>query len=261
MKTKICTKCGLEKQLYEFPKEKDKPRNPCKECQKEYLKTYYSNNKHKAKEHNKQYYLQNKEKLLSSNKQYRLKNKDKIKEQRKIYREANTNVIKENKKLYYQKNKEEILNKRKEYYKGNKEKIIEKNTKYYEKNKDVLMNKAKIRNTKRKMEDPIYRLKCQIRNMIRDSFKRKKKLKDETNEKILGCSIIFFQNYLLETYKNNYGVEWDKIQSVHIDHIIPLSTVDTKDDIIKLCHYTNLQLLKDKDNLKKSNKLIWELKK
>jgi 5-methylcytosine-specific restriction endonuclease McrA len=40
-------------------------------------------------------------------------------------------------------------------------------------------------------------------------------------------------------------------QPVHIDHIIPLSSAKTEDKVKKLCHYSNLQLLKPKDNLEK----------
>lgn len=261
METRICCRCGLEKELSDFPKENGKYRNPCKQCKKEYLKEYHSQNKEKTKENNKKYYLQNKEKILFLNKQYRLKNKDKIKKQARIYRKENEDILKENKKIYYNNNKEEILNKMKKYYECNKEEIIEKNTKYYEKNKNHLMDKAKIRNAKRKKEDYIYKLKCQIRSMIKDCFKRKKATKNQNSEKILGCSIKYFQKYLLETYKKNYGIEWDGIEKVHIDHIIPLSTANTEESIIKLCHYSNLQLLKAKDNLNKRDKLDWELKK
>jgi len=42
----------------------------------------------------------------------------------------------------------------------------------------------------------------------------------------------------------------------HIDHIIPLSTAKTEQDIIKLCHYTNHQPLWAKDNLSKGNKTL-----
>ena len=59
---------------------------------------------------------------------------------------------------------------------------------------------------------------------------------------------------------NNYGYEWDGIEKIHIDHIIPLDTAKIENDIIRLNHYTNLQLLKPLDNWQKKNKLNWKLK-
>ena len=91
-------------------------------------------------------------------------------------------------------------------------------------------------------------------------FGKNKIIKKESTEKILDCSIDFFINYLLQTFKDNYGYEYNGIEKVHIDHIIPLATAKTEEDVIKLCHYSNLQLLKAKDNLKKGAKLNYELK-
>lgn len=69
----------------------------------------------------------------------------------------------------------------------------------------------------------------------------------------------YLYEYLLKTFKNNYGYDYDKKEKVHIDHIVPLVNAKTEQQIIELCHYTNLQLLKEKDNLEKNAKLDWEL--
>jgi hypothetical protein len=51
-------------------------------------------------------------------------------------------------------------------------------------------------------------------------------------------------------------MNWDNMGEWHIDHIIPLSTANSEDDIINLCNYKNLQPLWEKDNLEKSNKIL-----
>ena len=94
-----------------------------------------------------------------------------------------------------------------------------------------------------------------MRNFISKSFLRTKNKKNKKTLEILGCDYLKFKKHLLQTYKEKYNVDWNNIEKVHIDHIIPLATAKTSDDVIKLCHYSNLQLLKAKDNLKKGAKL------
>jgi hypothetical protein len=50
---------------------------------------------------------------------------------------------------------------------------------------------------------------------------------------------------------DNYG-----FYGWHIDHVIPLSSAKTEEEVYKLCHYTNLQPLWAEDNLKKGSKII-----
>ena len=79
-----------------------------------------------------------------------------------------------------------------------------------------------------------------------------------TTEEIIGMDIDEFVSYLLQTYKDFYGYEWDRKEKVHIDHIIPICTAKSEEDVIRLCHYTNLRLLNAFDNLSKSDKIDWE---
>ena len=106
----------------------------------------------------------------------------------------------------------------------------------------------------RKQADPIYKLKCQARTTIYKSFARTGNVKLERCEKLVGLSMDEFVTYLKETYEKTYGHPWDGIEPVHIDHIVPLATAQSEEDVMRLCHYTNLQLLTAQDNLAKGSK-------
>lgn len=81
---KKCTKCGEEKSLEEFNKDKtrkDGLDRQCKACRKQYREV----NRKKIAERDKRYRESNREKILEREKQYRQENREKIKQ----YREAN----------------------------------------------------------------------------------------------------------------------------------------------------------------------------
>jgi hypothetical protein len=52
----------------------------------------------------------------------------------------------------------------------------------------------------------------------------------------------------------NQGTYW------HMDHIIPISSAETEEDVYRLNHYTNFQPLYWLDNLRKGNKVNSEIK-
>ena len=147
---------------------------------------------------------------------------------------------------------EEIYNKRKKY-------IEEYNKQYWKNNREEIIKKRNIYFKERRKNDIVYKLKLQIRNLVNISLKSKNHRKNTKTSIILCCDLDYFVEYLLQTFKDNYGYEWDGKEKVHIDHIIPLATANTKEDIIKLCHYTNLQLLKAEDNQKKGSKLNYKI--
>ena len=181
---------------------------------------------------------------------------------RKYYLEHRDEILKKQReyhKQWYAKNKESKLLKNKEWIETHKEQRAVKIKEWETKNHDKILKRKLERRKQRLKEDSLYKLKTQARDTIKKSFRGVLKGKRGRTTELLDCDLDFFVNYLLETYKNNYGVEWDGIEKVHIDHIIPLAAACTPCEIEALCHYKNLQLLKAKDNLRKSSKLDWRL--
>lgn len=112
---------------------------------------------------------------------------------------------------------------------------------------------------KKRESDEVYKCAELLRTRIGKVFKRKGNVKSESLEKILGCTTKEFYNHLLKTYYNNYGEDYNGTQEVNIDHIIPVVTAKTKEDVYNLFHYSNLQLLTAEDNGKKWCKLSWKI--
>lgn len=228
---KKCSKCGEEKDLTSFSKWK----SVCRPCLNEYKKKWSSSNeqKLKEKERKRKYYESNREALLKKSKKYRLNNIDVCKEKDKKRYTNDPEKFKKYHKDYYELNKEIVLQKSKEY--NSREEVKERRRNY---------EREYVK--RRRKEDPFYNLKYQLRSFLSN---RLKGWKSKKTEEILGCSFEEFKLYLeskFETWMNwknrglyngelNYG--WD------LDHIIPISTAESEEDVIRLNHYTNFQPL------------------
>jgi len=160
-------------------------------------------------------------------------------------------------KEYYLKNKEKEKIKKKKYYENNQESIKQ----YRIDNKDkikhdikqwFLKNKGYWKNyyVQKRKNDPLFKLKNNIYSSIYKSLKKKNFRKNSSTEKILGCTLNEFKLHIEKQFEpwmnwNNRGNKnvtesntfWD------IDHIIPISSAQTEEDVIKLNHYTNLRPL------------------
>lgn len=236
----------LEQKHKDYEKHKEKRLEACKK--------YAENHKDEIRIKGKRYREEHKEEISERGKQYRAENSVRIKNQHaKRYQEKKQQIL-DNCKRYRENNREAIKEQKAKYYQENKEQINEKRKAYCKDNRDRLNEYYRNYHAKR-INDPIYRLSNQARGVINDSFRHRGYRKDTKAAELTGLSSSELTDYLLETFKNVYGVKWDGIESVHIDHIIPLATAENIDDIKRLCHYSNLQLIKAKDNLKKNCKL------
>lgn len=207
---KLCNGCGMEKDIFQFYKHKRT------------VDGYET----KCKECKKIYQEENKEKIKLVKREYVLNNKDYLKEYKKKYKELYPDKVKESNRKY---NENRI----------NQEKIKESKKKYHYK---------RLRN------DKVYSLRCLLSCMFNKSFKRNGFTKKSKTYEILGCSYDEFKTYIESKfeiwmtwenrglYNGDYNYGWD------IDHIIPISSAKTEEDVFKLNHYTNLQPLCSKLN-------------
>jgi len=154
---------------------------------------------------------------------------------------------------YNQKNKEKVDGIKQKYVDNNKEKVKKSKKGWFDKNPEYQKNWSAIK-TK---TDVIFKLKKNMRARLGVYLKTKNIKKYNKTFNIIGC----IPEYLKEHIENQFmeGMSWENhgLYGWHIDHIIPLSSAKTEEEIYKLCHYTNLQPLWAEDNLKKSNKILF----
>jgi hypothetical protein len=160
METKVCSKCGVEKSVDEFKKNKRilaGIESTCKQCAnkrnreyilknggREYRKKKFINDEEKRnaiKQYQKQYREKNKEKNKEKHKEYM---KEYFKKYKRKYKEKYKEYMKEYKKKYYQDNKEEIDKKNNLYKAANKERLKKARQKWYRDNIETIKKYKKI---------------------------------------------------------------------------------------------------------------------
>ena len=219
METKVCSKCKENKKVCEFgnsKSSKDGLLYCCKKCNSE---------------RGKKYVKENSKKVLESHKKWRDKNPEWVYNRHKKYRENNPEKILEFKKNWLDKNPE----KRKQYRENYKPRKQE-------------------QRKERRDTDPVFNLVNRMRSRLRKYLNSHNIIKTNKTFDIVGCTPQFLKEHLEAQFTD--GMSWDNRSEWHIDHIIPLSSAKTEDELYKLCHYENLQPLWAEDNLKKSNKIL-----
>jgi|ERR1035437_2745981 hypothetical protein len=166
------------------------------------------------------------------------------------YYVKNIEKYKKRDKEYEEKNKNRLSARRKEYYLNNKEKLKNKSKKYRQ------SNRIKIRQyfNNRRKTDIQYKITENLRSRLNKALKGNFKAGSAVID--LGCTI----QELKEQFEKQFepGMTWENYgyYGWHIDHIKPLSYFDLTDRIqlLKACHYTNLQPLWHIDNFEKGNR-------
>ena len=233
--SKVCNGCKQTKSIIDFSKhknQKDGLQAKCKECKKiESSKwrinnpKYFKDNSYKYIENNRKITQEWKEKNPTYYKKYWEDNKDKLQIQVKEWTKNNP--------LYMN-----------EWNKNNPNKFKQYNKNQYIKNKS----------------NPTFKIQNSIRVLLYKGLQTLNNKKSNKTLEIIGLeSWEKLREHIEKQWVgnmnwDNYGIGKNNTKW-HIDHIIPISSAQTEEDIKKLNHYTNLQPMWGSDNQRKSNKI------
>lgn len=117
--------------------------------------------------------------------------------------------------------------------------------------------KNAARRRDRRANDPLFAASFRIRVRTRNAFHRIAADKPASTEELLGTDWQSLKNHIESQFVG--GMSWENMSEWHIDHIVPLASAKTEDELAALCHYTNLQPLWASDNLSKGAKLPEQL--
>ena len=147
-----------------------------------------------------------------------------------------------------------------EWRKNNKERHFIAYKCWVEENREkkrIIDNKWRLNNKeyfRERLKIPQHRIASNLRGRVYIALKGAKK--SDTTEKLLGCTIEEFMQYLEKQFSP--GMTWDNYGKWHVDHIRPCASFDLVVPAQQeICfHYTNMQPLWAIDNLRKSAKYI-----
>lgn len=177
----------------------------------------------------------------------------------KKYRTENKEKIKQLQKKWYDENKVCALIRNKKWYNENKDRKKKTCAEWVARNKDKVNDYGKNYQKDKCKNDPVFAMKCRVRARIRDVFNSLNCAKKSKTKDMIGCDWDHLKSHIESMFAD--GMSWENRGQWHIDHIVPLASAKSPDEVIKLCHYTNLQPLWAKDNLSKGCKLQQQPKK
>jgi len=262
---KKCSKCGEEKPVSEFNKDKNRADGfypQCKCCRRKYREEnrdrevarcslWYEENREREIVKKRAYYAANKDDIRKSQHEYYENNKSIISEKNKEYREKNKEYFDACNRRWREENRDHLRAYGKKWRNDNKEHKKEADRKWQKDNRGRI---NKLRGGKYK-SDVQYRLSVLLRGRLNDVLGGR--IKGGSAVRDLGCSLEELKGHIESLFIE--GMSWDNHGKYgwHVDHILPLSSFDLTDreQLLIACNYKNLQPLWAYDNLSKGDKI------
>jgi len=248
----ICSQCNKE-----FTHSHGQKKYCSIQCIKEHTREYNTKYRksNKRKEYLNAYYKSEKYKKVRKNQQ-----SDEFKESQKKYLQSDK--FKESQKKYLQSDKFKTTLKKYQKSDKGREAIKAAVKKYTQSDKGLSSNRRYSK--ERRKSDPIYKLTMNMRNRLNGFLKSTNIKKTNKTFQEVGCTPEFLKKHLEKQFhphpKTNEKMTWKNhtVKGWHVDHVIPLDSAKSREDLERLgvAHYTNLQPMWAKENIRKSNKIV-----
>lgn len=235
-----------------------------REIHRERQKTYRDTNRESIRLYHRRWEKQNRERRIEAKRERMRRYREAFPEKAKQVQERFWSVDRDSKlakkakkmrkyrRLYPEKHREAS----KRYAEQNPEKIKQYLKEYRSKNRDRL----NARTRRRRKKDIQFKLSEYLRGRIVKVLRGKIKVRPGSAVRDLGCSLEQLISHLETQFRD--GMSWDNWgrgeACWHIDHIVPLASFDltVRRQFLQACHYTNLQPLWSRDNIRKGAKVI-----
>ncbi len=190
----------------------------CTECRRLYTAEWREKNHEEMLSKRRAYRAKNAERHRLQDFQLRAKNPEKARRLTQTWREKNPEHLREYNQRRWLQDKEKKMARRKERF----------------------------------ASDPVFRLTSLVRGRIAKAFARDGYKKRSTTQDLVGCTWAELKAHIEKQFLK--GMSWENKSLWHVDHIIPLGSAKTEEEIAALCHFTNLRPLWALENHKKSAK-------
>lgn len=196
----------------------------------------------------------NRDKKRESDRKYREAHRAEAKAYHKEWRDKNRDRLNERAREKYKENPQSFKDRKARYVCSHSEMVKESNKRYRAENKQKRTDYERIK----RQTDPVYRFRTSFRCLIGGYLRKRGYKGGKTVWDVVGCDFDSFLAYITSLFEDgmtldNYGPRggcWN------IDHIIPICTAKTDEDLERLNHYTNLRPMWASENYKKSKKVL-----
>lgn len=101
-------------------------------------------------------------------------------------------------------------------------------------------------------EDLLFKLRWNTKTLLRNTLRKHRHKKTSRLQTILGCTIAQFKKHIAKQF--TVGMSWKNYGEWEFDHIVPLSSATTGEEVIALFHHTNVRPLWKAENRSKGQR-------